>query len=252
MALLARKYDVGHIVVYDASFMVDKKRVERICEGIISRSLKVSWRARVRADQVDEKLVAKMKDAGCSTLAIGVEAGSQRLLDIMGKRCKIEEIESAFRIAKDAGMWTVGYFMFGTPGETREESYQTVEFAKKLDPDWALFTHATPFPGTKLYELAKEKMLTDDWSRFKFSANSPVTSYDGMTEQEMQEMMDYAFRSYYVRKEWLMNRLEKVKSPAQVERVIDSFLYYVEKTLQPKASDRPTNATMQDSCALVS
>jgi radical SAM superfamily enzyme YgiQ (UPF0313 family) len=169
----------------------------------------------------------------------------------MGKRCRIEEIENAFKIAQDAGLWTVGYFMFGTPGETREESYQTVEFAKKLDPDWALFTHATPLPGTKLYEMNKEKMLTDDWSRFKFSANSPVASYDGMSEREMQEVMDYAFRSFYVRKDWLLNRLKKVSTPAQVERVIDSFMYYVDKTLQPKASDSVTTIG-QGQCALVS
>jgi radical SAM superfamily enzyme YgiQ (UPF0313 family) len=251
MTLLARKYGVGHIVIYDASFMVDPARVERICDEMINRSLNVSWRARVRADQLNEALVAKMKSAGCSTLAIGVESGSQRLLDLMGKRCRIEEIENAFKIAQDAGLWTVGYFMFGTPTETREESYRTVEFAKKLDPDWALFTHATPLPGTELYEMNKEKMLTDDWARFKFSANSPVASYDGMSEREMQEMMDYAFRSFYVRKDWLLNRLKKVSTPAQVERVIDSFMYYVHKTMQPKASDSVT-AMGQGQCALVS
>jgi anaerobic magnesium-protoporphyrin IX monomethyl ester cyclase len=236
MTVLANRYGVGHIVIYDASFMVDRARVERICDEIIGRSLKVSWRARVRADQVDEPLIMKMKSAGCSTLAIGVESGSQRLLDIMGKNCRIRDIENAFRIIKDAGLWTVGYFMFGTPGETREESLQTIEFAKKLDPDWALFTHATPLPGTRLYEMTKEKMLTDDWSRFKFSANSPIVSYDSMSEREMRDMMDYAFQSFYVRKEWLANRLKKVQSEAQVERILDSFFYYVEKSRSSKSA----------------
>ncbi|MFH1675529.1 MAG: radical SAM protein [bacterium] len=229
MEVLVNKYGVSHIVIYDASFMVDSKRVEKFCRLILERNLKTSWRARVRADQVTEPIIKLMKQAGCTTLALGVESGSQRLLDIMGKRTTISEIEDAFRIVKDSGLWTVGYFMFGTPGETKEESLETVEFAKKLDPDWALFTHATPLPGTELFEMTKDSLLTDDWSKFKFSANSPVVSYDELTYKEMQDMMDYAFREFYVRKEWLANRMKKMTSPAQTERLLDSFFYYVDK-----------------------
>ena len=231
MEILANKYGVSHIVIYDASFMVDRNRVEKFCRLILDRNFKTSWRARVRADQITEPIVNLMKRAGCTTLAIGVESGSQRLLDIMGKHTTISEIENAFRIVRDAGLWTVGYFMFGTPGETKEESFETVEFAKRLDPDWALFTHATPLPGTELFDMTKDLLLTDDWSNFKFSANSPVISYDEMTYKEMQDMMDYAFREFYVRKEWLSNRMKKMTSPAQTERLLDSFFYYVDKFL---------------------
>jgi len=229
MEVLVKNYGISHIVFYDASFMVDRIRIQRICRLILDRGLKTSWRARVRADSITEPIVKIMKEAGCTTLAIGVESGSQRILDIMGKRTTIGEIEEAFRIVKDAGLWTVGYFMFGTPGETKEESFETVEFAKRLDPDWALFTHATPLPATELFEMTKDSLLSDDWSNFKFSANSPVISYDEMTYREMQNMMDYAFREFYVRKEWLSNRMKKMTSPAQTERLLDSFFFYVDK-----------------------
>jgi len=235
MEVLINDYDVSHVVFYDASFMANRKRVEEICSEIISRGIKTTWRARVRADRLTPDLVDLMKKAGCTTLAIGVETGSQRLLEILGKNTTLEKIEDGFKIARDAGLWTIGYFFFGVPGETREESLQTIEFAKKLDPDWALFTHATPLPGTKLYEMTKDQMLSYNWSDFKFSANSPVISYDGMTKEEMQDLMDFAFQSFYLREEWLMNRLRKVSNPVQMERIVESFFDYFNKSVDRNA-----------------
>ena len=235
METLINSYDVSHVVFYDASFMADRRRVEKICNEIINRGLKTTWRARVRADRLTPELVTLMKSAGCTTLAIGVETGSQRLLDVLGKNTTLDKIRQGFKVAKDCGLWTVGYFFFGVPSETREESLKTIEFAKELDPDWALFTHATPLPGTELYEMTKDEMLTYDWSDYKFSANSPIVSYDGMSMDEMKELMDFAFQSFYLREEWLMNRLIKVTNPVQTERIVQSFFDYLNKALDKES-----------------
>jgi anaerobic magnesium-protoporphyrin IX monomethyl ester cyclase len=234
MSVLANDYKVNHIVFYDAEFMIDANRVEQICSEIISRSLHMTWRVRARADRVTEPLLRLMKKAGCTEISIGVETGSQRLLDVLNKRCNIEDIEKAFQIAKKVGVWTVGYFMFGFPGETPQDSYRTVEFAKQLDPDWALFSVATPLPGTKFYEMVKDNIITTDWSRFKQNANSPVVSYDEMKEKDLSEIIEYAYRSFYLREEWLVNRLRKVSSKTKMERVVKSFFYYLNKTLLPE------------------
>jgi anaerobic magnesium-protoporphyrin IX monomethyl ester cyclase len=228
MELLVQKYDVSHIVFYDASFIDNAERVEGICREILDRHLEVTWRIRCRADRLTDSLAATMKKAGCIALAIGAESGSQQVLDTMHKRCTLAQIEQAFEIARRHGMWTVGYFILGMPGETREGSHETVEFAKRLDPDWALFTHATPLPGTELYAIAQDRLMTRDWSRFRFSANSPVLSYDGMDDAEMRRIMDDAFQSFYLRKEWLTNRLKKVRTPEQVGRLLDSFFHYLD------------------------
>ena len=226
---LVDHYGVTHIVFYDASFSVNTGRVERICREILDRSLSITWQARVRADSIDESLLGLMKESGCVEIAIGVETGSQRLLDSLNKKCTLKEIETAFRIAKKMGVGTLGYFMFGIPGETREDSEQTIEFAKRLDPDWALFTHVTPLPGTKLFEMVEDQLLTRDWSQFRFCSNSPVLSYDGMTQAEMKDIMARAFRSFYIRKEWLQDRMERATSREQRDRIIGSFFDYLEK-----------------------
>jgi radical SAM superfamily enzyme YgiQ (UPF0313 family) len=161
--VLHNDYDINHIVFYDSSFMINQKRVERICHALIEKKLDITWRARIRADRVKEPLLRLMKESGCTTLAIGAETGSQRLLDTLEKRCTIEQIEESFRIAKKVGLWTVGYFMFGIPGETKADSMETIEFAKRLDPDWALFAHSTPLPGTKLYLITSKAQLLSHW-----------------------------------------------------------------------------------------
>jgi radical SAM superfamily enzyme YgiQ (UPF0313 family) len=229
--VLHNDYNINHIVFYDSSFMINPKRVERICRALIEKNLDITWRARVRADKVTEPLLELMKASGCTTLAIGAETGSQQLLDVLDKSCTIEQIEESFRIAKKVGLWTVGYFMFGIPGETKADSMETIEFAKRLDPDWALFAHSTPLPGTKLYDISDEMdmLLTHDWSRFRFSANSPVITYDGMNELEMRQLMDMAFYSFYVREEWLKNRLKKATSKDQINNIVESFFYYLNK-----------------------
>ena len=234
MSVLANEYNVNHIVFYDAEFMIDTKRVEQICNEIIERSLHITWRVRARADRVTEPLLRLMKKAGCTEISIGAETASQRLLDVMNKRCKIEDIEKAFQIAKHVDVWTVGYFIFGIPGETPQDSYQTVEFAKRLDPDWALFSVATPLPGTKFYKMVKDSIITTDWSRFKMNANSPVVSYDKMKENDLSEIMEYAYRSFYLREEWLVNRLKKVSSTDKMQRVVKSFFYYLDKNFLPE------------------
>ena len=126
-------------------------------------------------------------------------------------------------------MWTVGYFMFGIPGESLDDSHQTIEFAKQLDPDWALFSIATPLPGTRLYEMTHDIRTTTDWSRFRFTCNSPVVSYEGMTDKDLKEVLEYAYRSFYVREEWLVNRLRKATSSGQISRIVNSFFFYLGK-----------------------
>ena len=88
-----------------------------------------------------------------------------------------------------------------------------------------------PLPGTKLYDMAKDNLVTDDWSKFRFSANSPVVSYDGMSDKDLSNLMDYAFRSFYLRKEWVANRLKKMSNPEQAEKILDSLFYYINKAL---------------------
>jgi radical SAM superfamily enzyme YgiQ (UPF0313 family) len=149
----------------------------------------------------------------------------------MNKGCTLAQIERAYEIIKAAGLWSTGYFLFGTPGETHAEANQTIDFAQKLDPDWALFSIATPLPGTRLLEMVQDRLITHDWSRFRFTANCPVVSYDEFSQRELSDIVDYAYRSFYLREEWLVNRLKKTSSEDNMRRILHSFFFYVNKAI---------------------
>ncbi len=143
---------VNVIVFKDDVFTVSKKRTIELCKEIIKRDVDVKWFAQTRSDCLDSELVDIMKDAGCGIIAIGVESGSNRILDIMEKDETREQAERAFDIIKNAGINSVGYFMLGAPTETIDEMKETIELCKKIRPDMIQVAFFTPYPGSKAYE----------------------------------------------------------------------------------------------------
>ena len=128
-------------------------------------------------------------------------------------------------------MWSVGYFMFGIPGETREEAEETIQFAIELDPDWALFSTATPLPGTEFLKMVTslDCLITKDLMNYKANFDSSVVSYENFTSTEINHFVNKAYDNFYLRKEWLINRLSKTKDNAQIVNIINSFNHYYTK-----------------------
>ncbi len=235
--LLVSKYRIQHIVFYDASFLIDQERVKQLCDKLINESLGITWRCRCRADSIRKDMIEHMKNAGCTEISIGVESGSQRILDLMNKKINLGLIEKTFQIIREAGIWTSAYFILGWPTETTQEIYQTIEFAKLLDPDWALFSIATPLPKTQLSKTLKIQDLTSDWSKYKFTANSPVVEYPELSKEDLSKLFTYAYQSFYLRKSWLSDRLAKAPRE-KIQGIVDSFFFYLENTLSFNDEDQ--------------
>ena len=212
MEILVNKYNAKQIIFLDDNFIISKKRVFEICELIMKKGYhkKVVWTAAGRADEVNEPLLKAMKDAGCKMISFGIESGSPRLLELMKKGEKKEHIEKAVAMARKSGLKTRGTLILGFPTETREESIETIEFAKRLGLDFAKFSLATPYPGTALYNIAKERGLITgkDWSRFNsqagYSTYDPVFIPEGRTASEMKELQRLATKEFYLRPRQIM------------------------------------------------
>jgi radical SAM superfamily enzyme YgiQ (UPF0313 family) len=207
MEILHNKYQARQIIFLDDNFIISKKRVFEICERIQQKGLhkKLLWTAAGRADEVTEPLLKAMKDANCKMISFGIESGSPRLLELMKKGEKKEHIVKAVAMARKAGLKTRGTLILGFPTETRDESLETIQFAKDLGLDFAKFSLATPYPGTALYNIALERGLISgkDWSRFNsqagYSTYDPVFIPEGRTGKEMKELQRYATKSFYLR-----------------------------------------------------
>lgn len=146
---LKRDYNVDQVNFEADTLTLNKRFIRELCEGIVQRGLDIRWTCESRVDTVDEYMLKVMKDAGCWQISYGVESGSQRLLDLIHKGTKKEKAMETFALTKKLGIR--GFFMLGLPTETAEESMETIQFAKELDPLWAQFTITVPYPGTPMF-----------------------------------------------------------------------------------------------------
>lgn len=100
-----------------------------------------------------------MKKSGCKMVRLGVESGSQDVLNKIRKQLTLKQIEDGIQLVKNHGIQGLGGFMFGFPYDSRETVEQTLRFAKKLSPDQVQFSICMCYPGTSLYEYAKDSDL---------------------------------------------------------------------------------------------
>tara|TARA_Y100000310_G_scaffold342413_1_gene445579 strand:+ start:7049 stop:8536 length:1488 start_codon:yes stop_codon:yes gene_type:complete len=206
-----KKCGFNEIHIWDDMFSTDLDRLKDICDIIIERKIKIVWRldCGIRIDSVDKELFQKLKKAGCYCVSFGFESGSQKILDHIRKGLNIKEAYKATEWAREAGLETIGFFMFGLPGETEETMNETIELAKKLDLDYAKVTLATPFPGTGFYGevMAQGRLRSKDWSAYNFHTPSRVWEHENLRWDTMQKYYNKFYKKYYFRPSYLIKRL---------------------------------------------
>ncbi|MBA7695510.1 hypothetical protein ES703_104138 [subsurface metagenome] len=177
---LVKVYGAKAFYFHDDTFTANKKRVQKICELMISNGLSgFPWSAWTRADLVDLELLKIMKKAGCVKLDFGFESGSQRILNVIKKETTVGQNRKTIELCKKVGIWLTGSFMIGNPSETIEEIGMTEQFIEESDLDEFHVSIATPFPGTELWRWAKERGLISDpvdYSSLRIGAESPTAS----------------------------------------------------------------------------
>ncbi len=213
--LAAKEAGARNIYFIDLEFTINKKLVSDTCDFLIKNPTGLRWTCQTRTDLVDEPLLQQMKMAGCVLIHYGVESGSQRILDSVDKRLKLEKIEEGFSFTRKAGIETTAFFMVGLPGETAEEHEQTLAFAKKLNPTYASFHVANPYPSTKL----GERVDTDEM----------FPEFCGRSEDDKTELKHFvqrAFLTYYLRPGYILNHVA-AGNPALWRRQARLFLSYL-------------------------
>jgi anaerobic magnesium-protoporphyrin IX monomethyl ester cyclase len=158
IADLRRAYGVRGIYFCDDLFTLDKQWVLDFCKELSTRMPgQIRWACQTRVDAVHVEILQTMYEAGCVQVDFGVESGSQRILKILSRKMPKEKILTAFRTAQSVGLRTCATFIIGSPEEELDDLEQSFQLAKELRADYTAFYYATPYPGTKLYDLAVEK-----------------------------------------------------------------------------------------------
>lgn len=233
----------------DDNFVVKKERTREICKLLIERGYhkEVKWLCQTRADAVDEAILELMREAGCEYISFGIETGTQRLLDLIGKSLKIETIEHAVNLTHKVGIKSRGSFMLGLPTETTEDSLATIDFARRLPLDIAKFNLAVPYPGTELLNVAIQEGLqvTDDWSNINTAAGLSNTQAfyvpKGRTMEELAKLQKLAHTKFYLRPKQIWRilkrenidfNLPKIKSLRQFFQLIGAITEFLLQTMK--------------------
>jgi len=159
MGYMAEKHNVRSINFVDETISLKKGHFLEFCEKLVSRGWDIEWQSPTRVTSIDEDIVRAAKKAGCHTFRLGIESGSNEILKKINKGITVERSEEAVRLCRKYGVKTVGYFIIGYLGETEETIKKTINFAKRIRPDYAAFFPATPMPATELYKDCEEKGL---------------------------------------------------------------------------------------------
>ena len=207
MEHLIKDHDAGMIAFMDDTFTLKPSRVAEICDEIIKRDLDTYWGCTARADTLSDELLQKLSDSGCITLFLGVESADQQQLDRVNKQITIDKIRQAFKLSRENDIRTIASVVLGMPGDTKESIERTIKFVRELNPSYALFSLATPYPGTRFYQEAVQDNLikVKDWS--KYTLLSPVLETVDCSLDELKKMQKKAFRQFYLRPVYLMKQV---------------------------------------------
>lgn len=205
------KYGIKEVFIFDDNMMFFRQRLEKLCDLLIQKKLKLKWSCFARIDFASAEALKKMKEAGCRMVAYGIESGDQEMLDFLQKNITLDKVRQVVGWTKQAGLMAEGLFMIGLPRETRKSLQATIDFAKSLPLDDIAITIFTPLPGTKLYgEINQYGHFDEDWQ--KMSQHYPVFIPSGLTGGEILAFNNRGLREFYLRPKMILNLLKRVKS----------------------------------------
>ena len=212
LEFLNKTYGVSKFTFCDDAFTVDQPRTEELCREILDRGLKIQWNCGTRVDMISKELLAKMKEAGCITVWFGVESGTQQVLDAMKKGITPELTIKVLGWVREVGLKPVPNVILGFPGETKKSAWKTIKYVEKIAPDDVGFYNvATPFPGTPMYDLVKEK----GWLRVTdfdlYDTTHPIFETPWLSMKDLGKLREGAFHHYYMRTAFLFDKKRRFK-----------------------------------------
>ncbi|MGA2400205.1 MAG: radical SAM protein [Syntrophobacteraceae bacterium] len=221
---LVDNYGVRELNIDDGTFTTNRRRVIEFCRRVREQKFDIIWTCNGRVDTIDDEMLSEMKKAGCKMIRFGVESGSQEVLDKIRKGLTLKRIEDGFQLVKKHRIQALGGFMFGFPYDSRKTVEETIRFAKKLSPDQVQFSISMCYPGTSLYEYAKENdlLLAKSFKEFDMT-HGPVVKTVDMERGELEHILARAYREYYFRPAFMLQTLFNMADMDEIRRVFRSM-----------------------------
>lgn len=222
-----RKFGIRQFMIKDSTFTIKKDWVNEICNELKARKLKINWTCNTRVDMVNEPLLKNMKFAGCYMVLFGIESGSQKVLNNMMKATTVEQTKHAIKLCKKVGLGTVGFFMIGNPGETKEDVEITIKLSKELDLDLATFGVTIAYPNTELYRWGvRSSVIKDPYWYMKEQATKSKGTRTIVGNLDMEDLsvddqlafVKKAIKKFYFRPCYIIKRMFSIKNFLDLKR----------------------------------
>lgn len=231
MDMLYNKFGVREFHIIDDMFNFYKERVIEFCNGIKKKKWDINYTFPngIRLNHLDKDMLELMKNTGLYSFTVGVESGSQRILDKMKKSLTLELIERNINLITECGLEPNGFFILGFPGETLADINATIRFAKKLKLKRAHFSNFLPLPGTEATcKLIEDKEISlPKWGSLFYSkvAYSP----SGITKEQLKRLQRKAYLTFYLRPKILLKLILEVKSFSHFKMIFSRSVDYLFK-----------------------
>ena len=211
------KYNIKNCLFWSDIFNIDKEWTMKLCQTIIDSGLKITWSANTRADTADLEMAEMMYKSGCRLVSIGVESGSQYMLEKMGKKITLNDVRRTVKVFKKAKIRIYNYFVIGLPWETEETVEETIKFAIELNSDFISFYTATPLPGSRFYDYALEHNLFDKETSFENAYYYPAVNTHNLSRERVFELHKSAIKRFYLRPLYILKMLSRIRSFAEIK-----------------------------------
>jgi magnesium-protoporphyrin IX monomethyl ester (oxidative) cyclase len=204
----------------DDNLTLDRRRIEKICDMMISSKLDIKWATPngVAIWTLNKNLLKKMRKSGCYKLDFGIESGDTNTLKFIGKSINLAHARKVIQWTNEAGIWTHGFFVIGFPHEPRKSVYNTLKFAVESDLDFASFFIATPYPGTALLDIMKkEGMISNDSSWSSLRVSEAIVNTQFFTSKELNLLQKELYVNFF--KKRVLNYLTPKKLALRLKRI---------------------------------
>ena len=213
---LKSRYRMDSILFHDETFTLDRRWCFEFCERY-GREYHIPFHCLARVETIDDELAGALKQAGCHAISLGVESGSERIRrDILKKNISDAQILDAFHILRSHGIKRFSFNMIGLPEETPEEIEKTIQLNRVIDPDWMGVIVFTPYPGTELHTLCRERgyLLSQEFqpnylTEKGFSLNLPTITRRELV-QKYRKFQSMAYGKYVKENYPWLNPLFKI------------------------------------------
>lgn len=224
MRHLSETYGIRDITFMDDVFTVHRGRVFELCELLVRSPIDIRWKCFARVDIVTPEMLKRMKQAGCWGIMYGVENFDQDILNAIDKGIEVDQIFSAVRWAKDAGLEINVCMMVGNPGDTEKGIERNIDLVKKMSPDTLSLAILTPFPGHAIYNemMRQDRILTYDWD--VYYGSTPIVKLDTLSPEDVYRLFRKMTFSFYFRAGYIMQRLKKIRSLTELWYNFRGFL----------------------------